>query len=303
MLRALADLVEKEAIAPADAAAASCPATVRPAPPEPAATQAARPTAVPTTTASESRKRLVVPLSNVSAIEAAKALREFLAGEQNGQLPGETLQAFHQVAIVPEPITNRLLVGGPPQLVDSLMAIVASLDAPPETVMVDLCIAEFRVDGDSSPEKEPSLRAEGAAWLAWAEKQGRLEVLSRPKIMTMENQSASIMIGSLVPTKSPPSVAAGADKIDQIECAEVGLTVDLTPRLAPDGLIITQLNIERSSVDGSGTGQPVVAKTSLQTTLSAVGGQTVVLAGPTQRVADSNRRLIIALTPSINPQR
>jgi type II secretory pathway component GspD/PulD (secretin) len=109
------------------------------------------------------------------------------------------------VLVVTLSLTNRLLVSAPLQAADSVTKPTSELDTPPSAVMVDLCIAELlpnsrdgktdgRLNDASAMDKVPAMAKDGAAWLAWVKKHGRLEVLSQAQIMTLDNQPAFIKI-------------------------------------------------------------------------------------------------------------
>jgi type II secretory pathway component HofQ len=182
-------------------------------------------------------------------------------------------------------------------------------------VMVEVCIAEQLPpsrdgqadDGesdDSAMEKAPHMEEDGAAWLAWAKNHGRLDVLSRPQIRTLDNQPAYIMIGESVPIVAPRPGADQSATGNQIEQTEVGLSVGLTPRIAPEGLVVMELDVERTRIiAGHRVAGPIIGKTSAQTTVSAKDGETIVLGGLIHRTEDGEGSLIIALTPRVTPKR
>jgi type II secretory pathway component GspD/PulD (secretin) len=304
LLRAVADLVEKEQVA-GTYRSATVPAAVRAAPPIPT------PTAVPT----EKRKRLVIRLSHFPVVDVAKALVEFLDSEREVRGAFQSIPKPYQAVLVPEPISNSLLVSGTPEIIDELTELIAQLDTEPDTVMVQICIAELLppsddakseegVSGAAAVEKEPSMEEDGAAWLAWAKNHGRLEILSRPQILTLDNQPATIKIGETVPTSVSRPSTDGPAKGHQIEQTKVGLAVGLTPRISPAGLILLELEIEHAMIiNRDRASGPIIGKTAFQTTISANDGQTIVLGGPMYRAEDGHRSLIIAVTPRVNPDR
>jgi type II secretory pathway component GspD/PulD (secretin) len=150
------------------------------------------------------------------------------------------------------------------------------------------------------------MEKDGAAWLAWAKKQGRLQVLSQPRVMTQDNQPAHISIGRVVPIGRPEPGTHGPAKSnhDQTEQVQVGLTVDVTPRVSPEGLVVVALDVERTSlVDLNGAAGPTIGRTGVQTTVSAKDGHTIIVGGLMVRAEDGHRGTIIAVTPRVNPKR
>jgi len=247
-------------------------------------------------------------------VDVANALEEFFNGERKVRGAYESIQNPYLAVFVPEPISNSLLASVMPEMVNSLTELVAALDAKPDRVMINICIAELLppsrnaknedgVSGNSEVDKEPTMEEDGAAWLAWAKNHGRLEVLSQAQVMTLDNQPAFIQIGTMVPTVASESDTGGPAKDNQLEQTFVGRTVGLSPRISPEGLILMELDFEDAMVNEDGASRQSIKKTKVQTTISAKNGQTIVLGGLKHRVEDDNRSLIIAVTPRVNPER
>ena len=71
----------------------------------------------------------------------------------------------------------------------------------------------------------------------------------------------------------------------------VGILLGVTPRISPDGLVVMEIDAEKSELSGDGVPisisrrrrrcceQPIIDTTRAQTTVSARSGQTVILGG------------------------
>jgi general secretion pathway protein D len=118
----------------------------------------------------------------------------------------------------------------------------------------------------------------------------RLEVLSRPQIMTLDNQQAFVMVGQQVPTIQNVSITSYG-QTNSVTYTDVGLQLLVTPRISPDDIVAMAIDavksdlgpesegIPISAVNGQIIRQPVINSTQAQTTVSAADGQTVVLGG------------------------
>ena len=121
----------------------------------------------------------------------------------------------------------------------------------------------------------------------------RLEVLSRPQIMTLNNQTGSTFVGQIVPfiTRSRPNQFTGQPE-NEVEQVEVGLSLTVTPRISPDGLVVMEITATNKrlrplnegipvaiSPNGDPILQPIQDAIEAHTVVSAVSGQTVVLSG------------------------
>ncbi|HZZ71410.1 MAG TPA: secretin N-terminal domain-containing protein [Pirellulales bacterium] len=133
----------------------------------------------------------------------------------------------------------------------------------------------------------------------------RTDVLSRPQIMTLDNQAAFIQVGQRVPQITGVSTPTSGGQINTVTTTNVGVILGVTPRISPDGLVVMEVDAEKSEVgadaDGipisiSPTGQvirsPKIDVTVAQTTVSALSGQTVILGGLiTKSRAEIHRRV------------
>ena len=88
----------------------------------------------------------VVKLKNAVAADVATYLNDFLTQSLTVYNTAAFLTGFRfiekQVVIVPDPITNALLISATPQYFEKLMNIVAQVDQLPPQVMIQSLIAE-----------------------------------------------------------------------------------------------------------------------------------------------------------------
>ncbi|MEX2114074.1 MAG: secretin N-terminal domain-containing protein [Pirellulales bacterium] len=132
----------------------------------------------------------------------------------------------------------------------------------------------------------------------------RLEVLSRPQVMTIDNQPAFIQVGQKVPLITNVIVNQ-IGQTNTVEMDNVGLILGVTPRISPDGMVVMEIDAEKSEVAPEAEGIPVsisasgavvraprINITTAQTTISTATGETIVLGGLiTKRRLTVNRRV------------
>ncbi|MBX3438431.1 MAG: hypothetical protein KF861_13145, partial [Planctomycetaceae bacterium] len=137
-----------------------------------------------------------------------------------------------------------------------------------------------------------SASSENVSVLVRALDQSRhVEILSRPQIMTLDNQPAFIQVGQRVPRIVATSINT-IGQINTVELEDVGLILGLTPRISPEGMVVMDIDAEKShlgpiqegipisvSPEGDVVRSPIVDITRAQTTVSAASGQTIVLGG------------------------
>ena len=142
-----------------------------------------------------------------------------------------------------------------------------------------------------------------------------VRVLSSPQLMTLENLQGRVSIGASV-ARIAGSTNTQFGVTQNIEFQDVGVILEVTPRVSPDGLIVLTVNAENSSVGPASSGTAIgvaadgtiisaqqILKTEATTTLSARSGQTVVFSGLiTENKVHSERGIpIISDLPVIGP--
>ena len=145
---------------------------------------------------------------------------------------------------------------------------------------------------------------------------GRINILSRPQIMTLDNQEAFIQVGSSIPRITNSTITQFGGSQNSTTDTDVGLILTLRPRVSPDGLIVMEISTEKSEVgppeqgtpvavgaDGTAIFSPPIFKTTAQTVVSAHSGQTVVFAGLMTKSTSETQRAVPYLSdlPLIGP--
>ena len=133
--------------------------------------------------------------------------------------------------------------------------------------------------------------------------EGRLEILSRPQIMTLDNQAAFIQVGSRISRITGSSVSQNFIT-NQVVDENIGLILLVTPRIDPDQLISMQIDVENSVLGSEVDGTPIsvtdegvvrsppINTKTARTTVAARHGQTVVLGGLISKTTASELRAI-----------
>ncbi len=122
----------------------------------------------------------------------------------------------------------------------------------------------------------------------------RLDVLSRPQITTLNNQPAFVQVGQRIQLIQTASVDPTTNiQTNQLGPEQnVGLILGVTPRVADDGRVAMEIDVEKSELGPEAEGVPIsvlttgqvirsppINTTTAQTTVSAMSGQTIVLGG------------------------
>ncbi len=132
----------------------------------------------------------------------------------------------------------------------------------------------------------------------------RLQILSRPQIMTMDNTQGSIEVGEQVARVTGLAFNNNTSQVIT-ENLEVGLLMVVTPRVGADGLITMTIDATRSKVDDNSPGTPIgtddngnvisvqnILRTTAQSTVAAYSGQTVIFGGLIQKVREQRSKRV-----------
>ena len=112
-----------------------------------------------------------------------------------------------------------------------------------------------------------------------------VKVISSPSIVVMNNQQATLQVGSQVPvaTREASDVSdPNAPIVNNIEFRDTGVILTVTPRISDNGVVSMQIQQIISAVSkdsAAGTLTPVITQRSFTSTISVVSGQTVILGG------------------------
>ncbi|QOV88111.1 secretin N-terminal domain-containing protein [Humisphaera borealis] len=223
-----------------------------------------------------------------------------------------------KVFVVADDDTNSLLITTATKYQGQVKQIVAELDRPAPQVLIKVLVAEVTHDNGTDVGVDFSIlnqRANGNgqigstnfgltgpnaatgglvvqllesnvnATLRALATAGKLEVLSRPYILASDNQLASITVGNEVPFITNTRITDQGQQINTIEYQDVGIILNVTPHISPDGLVIMDVIPEISQLTNStvpispGVTAPVIAKRSASSRVGIRTGNTIVIGG------------------------
>lgn len=251
-------------------------------------------------------------------------------------LAGETVQQLleREVAIVGETNSNTLLISASPRYFERFKMIIQELDEPLAQVLIQVILAEVTLDKTSelgvqwavSGSKNGTRITTGTDFeladrtpsgllrqfdgfsssitggnvnfvLRALEADGRLEVLSRPQILTADNQKATIDIGQRVPLITDTRITGeNANIISSYRYENVGVSLTVTPRISPDGTVKMEVEPTVSALStapgislGQNVSTPIINQRKATTTVSVQDGQSVIIGGLISTTDDRRR--------------
>lgn len=117
------------------------------------------------------------------------------------------------------------------------------------------------------------------------QEKGKTEILSRPSVLTRNNQEAVITVGKEVPLITNSRITDDGQTINTLEYEDIGIILRVTPFITQDGLVEMILAPEISTMTdetvpiSNTLESPVFAKRSADTVVRTPNGKTVVIGG------------------------
>ncbi|HEX9906117.1 MAG TPA: type II secretion system secretin GspD [Propylenella sp.] len=110
-----------------------------------------------------------------------------------------------------------------------------------------------------------------------------VQVLSSPSLVVVENETAKFQVGDEIPivTRSVTTIEDPAAPVsNEIEYRDTGIILNIKPRIAENGVVNLAIGQEISSVVAGSAGlTPTIATRRVESTISVMDGQTVLLGG------------------------
>jgi type II secretory pathway component GspD/PulD (secretin) len=105
--------------------------------------------------------------------------------------------------------------------------------------------------------------------------EGHAQILATPKLVTLNNKEADLLIGQTYPVIYYDARLGG----QQVQFVDIGVKLRLTPTIGPDGSVTAEMHPEYSAIQGFVGGYPVIANRKVDSTLRVKDRQTIVLGG------------------------
>jgi type II secretion system protein D len=209
--------------------------------------------------------------------------------------------------------TNSLLVLTSTKNYQLVRPIIEDLDKPVGQVLIKVLFAEIthtnnvdlgtefsminlRHDGGSTTTKTTfgnpgsglsvrTLEGDLDVTLTALQKVGKLNVLSRPYVLTSNNQAATMSVAQEVPIPNGTTTVAGQTQVTFDYRNDIGIVLTVTPQVNPDGLVNMTINPKITTIgaDKVQISETLFASTfstrSATTKVAVRDGQTIVIGG------------------------
>lgn len=199
---------------------------------------------------------------------------------------------------------SMLVVEDLPEFVERLHLILQEIDAQPKQILIEAKILEITLDKNEtfgidwtkilSADRANKIGATGLAtrgipglffqlvnknvevFLSALSAKGRVHTLSTPRLLALENQEASTVIGDRIGYRVTTTI--NLVTTESIQFLETGIILRVTPSVDGQGRILMRIHPEVSSGSVS-AGIPSKKSTEVTTLLLASDGQSVLIGG------------------------
>jgi general secretion pathway protein D len=111
---------------------------------------------------------------------------------------------------------------------------------------------------------------------------GEGRIVSKPKIAAQSGATASIITGDALPILTAITLSGVNGVSEQVQYVNVGVTLQIAPRVSSDGFVTSHVFCVVSSVTGYSQGYPTISQRQASTSITVRGGETFVIGGLVQ---------------------
>jgi len=111
---------------------------------------------------------------------------------------------------------------------------------------------------------------------------GAGKIVSRPRIAAQSGATAKIITGDALPILTSITLSGVNGISQQVQYVNVGVTLQIAPRVSADGFVTSHVFCVVSSVTGYSQGFPTISQREAETQATVQDGQTFVIGGLTQ---------------------
>jgi general secretion pathway protein D len=228
-----------------------------------------------------------------------------------------TAQGTSSVNITADEVNNALVIYATPREYATIEAALHQLDTQPVQVFLEAAIAEVTLNNDMQyglqyfyqPNSQNQFVLSNGATSAIAAafpgfsymfshgsniqvvlnalaNKTHVEVISAPKVLVLNNQTATLQVGDQVPIETAQAVATIGNNspiVNSIQYEDTGVILKVTPRVNRGGVVMMDISQEVSGVDATSSAQgiasPTIHQRKIDSSIAIQDGETIALGG------------------------
>ena len=204
---------------------------------------------------------------------------------------------------------NAIWIKGSPEHIARVKSQIALIDVPVDSVILETQFVELTEQGVKAigidftnangqiavgtlqygqyvpfglepKQVQPSFNLQAAIYAQVQKGEGR--IVSRPRIAAQSGSTAKIITGDALPIVTAITLSGVNGVSQQVQYVNVGVTLQIAPRVSPDGFVTSHIYAVVSSVTGYSQGYPIISQREAETSATVRDGETFVIGGLTQ---------------------
>jgi general secretion pathway protein D len=232
--------------------------------------------------------------------------------QQASQAPGTTDEPLGEsinASIAIDRRLNAIWLRGSPDQIARLKAMIAMIDIPVDSVILETQMVELTETGAKAvgidfanangqlgvatfqtgqfiPPGIPtgnhlsSVQFQAALYAEIRKGNGR--IVSKPRIAAQSGSTAKIITGDALPILTAITLSGVNGVSQQVQYVNVGVTLQIAPRVSADGFVTSHVYAVVSSVTGFSQGYPTISQRQAETSATVRDGDSFVIGGLTQ---------------------
>jgi general secretion pathway protein D len=228
------------------------------------------------------------------------------------QAPGSSDEPLGQSVDASMAIDRRLnavWLRGSPDYIARMKEMIATIDIPVDSVILETEMVELTETGSKAlgidfanangqigvityqrgqfippgiPAGDHLISASFQAALYAQVSKGNGRILSKPRIAAQSGSTAKIITGDALPILTAITLSGVNGVQQQVQYVNVGVTLQIAPRVSNDGFVSSHIYCVVSSVTGFSQGYPTISQRQAETAATVRDGDSFVIGGLTQ---------------------
>jgi len=204
---------------------------------------------------------------------------------------------------------NAIILKGAPDAIARLKEKIAQIDVPVQSVILETMFVEldesgatnvglnfnnsssqigvatfqtgsFVASGSTSEKPLTSVSLQAAIYAQVMKGHGR--IVSKPRISAQSGSTAKIITGDALPILTSIALSGVNAVSQQVQYVNVGVTLQIAPRVSSNGFVTSHVFCVVSSVTGTSQGYPTISQREAETSATVRDGETFVIGGLTE---------------------
>ena len=204
---------------------------------------------------------------------------------------------------------NAIILKGPPERIAQLKARIEAIDVPVDSVVLETMFVELTETGarniglnfNNASNQIAAATFQSGAYIpatSYGSKtlasvslqaaiydqvqKGQGRIVSKPRIAAQSGGTAKIITGDALPILTAITLSGVNGVSQQVQYVNVGVTLQIAPRVSADGYVTSHVFGVVSSVTGTSQGYPTISQREASTSATVRDGETFVIGGLTQ---------------------